>query len=113
MMDNSIERLLQLVVTTHSAEIASEVGRSGDLRAVDALMIALQTAAEFDIPYEPIFRYYAVRALGRLGDARAEPLLESIAEQEREPILKGRSISDMARKAIEHIHKSNLSSPTE
>ena len=103
MYDWTIEQVLQRIITIHDARLATRLGNSGDIRAVDALLCALQTPPLFpDVP-EPIFRYYAVRALGRLGDTRAIPLLEHIQAQEVAPVLKGRSISTMAQRAIERI----------
>lgn len=103
MSDNELEQALQQVGKLHSAQLATYLGNSGDPRAVDALLEALQTQPTFLTPHEPVFRFYAVRALGKLGDIRALPLLMSIQKQETEPILQGRSIGDMAHIAIQRI----------
>lgn len=75
-------------------------------------MTALETLPMFLTPHEPIFRYYAVRALGRLGDVRALPLLEYIRAHETQVVLKGKSIGDMAEKAIGHISKRKTMPPS-
>lgn len=101
--DEDIEVLLKKITSVHSAKIATILGRSGDYRASDALIRALEDVPEQTLPHELIFRYYAVRALGMLGSEHAIPLLERIMSEEVEPVLKGKSIADMARKAIQKI----------
>jgi HEAT repeat protein len=102
----AIEPFIHLLNTTHNPRVATILGNFGDRRAVEPLLTALQNRPSDDSHFQPgyqVFRYYAVRALGKLGDARALPLLEQILAQETEPVLKGKSVSDMAGKAIARI----------
>jgi ATP-dependent DNA helicase RecQ len=52
---------------------ASALGKIGDARAVQPLMVLLQNETK------PQVRQYAVKALGKIGDPRARRLLEQIA----------------------------------
>ena len=100
--DRAVEPLIGLLKQTYISYIATILGNLGDHRAVEP-MIELLSADPDSREYgnqNPSFRYYTVRALGKLGDLRALPLLEKIAEQETQPVLKGKSVSDMARIAI-------------
>jgi hypothetical protein len=46
-----------------------------------------------------------IRALGKLGDPQAIPLLAWIAEQETAPVLNGKSLSNVAMRALERIQE--------
>lgn len=107
----AVQPLIAAVRTTHNARMATALGNLGDREAVGPLLEILGAirASEMRPPLRPpregIFYYYVVRALGKLGDARAVPLLEWVREHERWPVLKGRSIGEMAAKAIERIQQ--------
>jgi HEAT repeat protein len=66
------------------ARAVEALERLGDRRAVDPLLADLEALrrahAGLDgprVPSEAIYYYYVIRALGKLGDPRAEPLKES------------------------------------
>ena len=90
------------------------LGRLGDQRAVEPLLAELEPlrrapTVSGSAPADPaarwlaIYRYYVIRALGKLGDPRAVSLLEWIRAHEHEPVLKGKSLGDMATVALRRI----------
>jgi HEAT repeat protein len=100
----AVEPLIQLLVADGIPSVATVLGNFGDRRAV-APMIALleQPPGNHPAPWQLSCRYYVARALGKLGDPRAVPVLERVRDQERQPAVKGRSVGDAAAKAIERI----------
>ena len=112
--DRAVEPLTELLKQTYISYIATILGNLGDRRAVEP-MIELLSADPDSRDYgnqNPSFRYYTVRALGKLGDPRALPLLEKIVEQETQPALKGKSVSDVARIAISRIKEKQSQAET-
>lgn len=112
----AVQPLIAALRATHDPSMATALGNLGDHAAVEPLLELLralkaqkeiwpQAAKHVSARREAIFYYYAVRALGKLGDDRALPLLEWIREHERTPVLKGRSIGAMAARAIERIQQ--------
>jgi HEAT repeat protein len=100
----AVEPLIQLLVMEAIPSVATVLGNFGDRRAV-APMIALleQPPGDQPAPLRQSCRYYMVRALGKLGDPRALPVLERVRDQEQQPAVKRRSVGDAAAKAIERI----------
>ncbi len=107
----AVEPLIAALRTTKNPSIATVLGNLHDRRAVEPLLAEVQTmqlprpASARDRRWQDIYFYYVVRALGKLGDPRALPLLEWVREHETAPVLKGRSIGEMAAKAIQHIQE--------
>jgi HEAT repeat protein len=99
--DRALEPLIELFANKHVASLATVLGNWGDMRAVDPLIAAMDDA-------DAHVRYYAARALRKLGDPRALPVLERAKEKDTSPIsnahtIRGKSVSDAAAKAIESI----------
>jgi HEAT repeat protein len=107
----AVEPLIAALRTTKNPSVATVLGNLHDRWAVEPLLAELQTiqlprpASARDRRWQGIYFYYVVRALGKLGDLRALPLLEWVREHETAPVLKGRSIGEMAAKAIQHIQE--------
>jgi len=107
----AVEPLIAAIRATKNPSIATVLGNLHDRRAVEPLLAELQTiqlprpASARDRRWQDIYFYYVVRALGKLGDPRALPLLEWVREHETAPVLKGRSIGEMAAKALQHIQE--------
>lgn len=99
-----------IIAVTRERQIpsgATILGNLGDRRAVAPLLEDLealrQPGAESALFLNASYCYYAIRALGKLGDPRAIPLLEWISINETTPVLKGKSLADMAEKALKRI----------
>jgi HEAT repeat protein len=103
--NRAVEPLIDLLRRTYISHVATILGNMGDCRAVEPLIQLLSAEADGkEYGNQNLsFRYYSVRALGKLGDLRALPLLEKIVEQETQPLLKRKSVSDMAKIAISRI----------
>jgi|GEM_PF-5179748 len=87
--------------TYHDPSLATVLGNWGDRRAVEPLIRAMSQP-------DSHVRFYAARALGKLGDKRALPVLEGARDNDTTPItdtksLRGKSVSYAAAKAIEKI----------
>lgn len=89
---------------------ATILGNLGDRRAVAPMLADLEplrqaaVAANLPaVPWQASYYYYVIRALGKLGDPRAVPLLEWIRDHERDPVLKGKSLGDAAAAALRRI----------
>jgi HEAT repeat protein len=96
-----VEPLIRLFKEQRESSIATILGNFGDRRAVEPLIEALYDP-------DPSVRFYTGRALGKLGDKRALPILEWVREHDTQPILdrksiRGKSVSYAAGKAIERI----------
>jgi HEAT repeat protein len=96
-----VEPLIRLFREQCVSSIATILGNFGDVRAVEPLIDALSDS-------DPGIRFYAARALGKLGDRRALPALERAREVDTERIvdrksLYGKSVSAAAAKAIARI----------
>jgi HEAT repeat protein len=96
-----VEPLIRLLKEKRIPSIATILGNFGDRRAVEPLIDALHVR-------DSSLRFYATRALGKLGDERALPALEWARDHDTQPILdrksiRGKSVSDAAIKAIEWI----------
>jgi HEAT repeat protein len=79
----AVEPLIAVLHAYHHPSIATILGNLGDPRAVEPLLDELETLrrspADFSEPEtksQAISYYYVVRALGKLQDPRAIPLLE-------------------------------------
>lgn len=106
----AVEPLIGLLKETYYARLATILGNLGDCRAVEPLLQTLKTNPDpkkYNGHY-PVYRYYAVRALGKLNDERALPLLKQIHEQDTQPVLKGKSVSDMAKVALSRIQERQM-----
>src|SRR5262245_45276246 len=107
----AVEPLIALIRNTKNPSIATVLGNFVDQRAVDALLTELaaiqqpRTGVGKERGWQDIAFYYLIRALGKLGDPRAIPLLEWIAEHETAPDLKGKSLSAMATRTPQRIHE--------
>jgi HEAT repeat protein len=93
--------LIDLFARTPDPSVATVLGTWADPRAVEPLVRAM------DSP-DPHVRYYTARALGRLGDRRALPVLERAVAADTAPItdtqsLRGKSVALAAARAIEQI----------
>jgi HEAT repeat protein len=99
--ERAVEPLVRLFEETHVPSLAKVLGNWGDLRALDALVAAMQDP-------DPHVRFYTARALGKLGDRRALPVLEWAEANDAAPIddtrsIRGKSVSYIAGKAIQAI----------
>jgi len=107
----AVEPLIAAMRTTKNPGIATVLAHLHDQRAVEPLLAELHTiqlprpASARDRRWQDIYFYYVVRALGKLGDPRALPLLEWVRDHETAPVLKGHSIGEMAAKAIQRIQE--------
>jgi HEAT repeat protein len=107
----AVEPLIAYMRRTKNPSGATVLGNFGDHRAVEPLLTELATIQEprptmgFDRTRQDIYFYYVIRALGKLGDSRAVPLLAWISDYETNPVLKGKSLSDMASRALQRIHE--------
>lgn len=107
----AVEPLIASMRRTKNPSIATVLGNFGDQRAVEPLLTELSAiqqpppTAGNERRWQDIYFYYVIRALGKLGDPRAIPLLEWIAEHETSPALKGKSLSAIASRALERIHE--------
>ena len=110
----AVEPLLAATRTWQYPSGATILGNLGDQRAVEPLLAELEPlrrapTVSGSAPADPaarwlaIYRYYVIRALGKLGDPRAVSLLEWIRAHEHEPVLKGKSLGDMATVALRRI----------
>lgn len=125
----AVEPLITTTRARHDPSGATILGSLGDRRAVEPLLedLAALGAPHPDLydewsleeleafhhmragphrdgwPWQASYYYYAIRALGKLGDPRAVPLLEWIRDHETAPVLKGKSLADVAVKALERI----------
>jgi HEAT repeat protein len=100
-----VEPLIRLLREQRISSVATVLGNFGDVRAVEPLIDALSDP-------DPGMRFYAARALGKLGDRRALPALEWAREADTERIvdrksLYGKSVSIAAAKAITRITAHN------
>ena len=87
------------------------LGICGDRRALDALIEAM------DYP-DPHVRFYSARALGKLGDRRALPVLQRAVQADTVRItdtqsLRGKSVSDVAAKAMKRIEENQVDETVE
>jgi HEAT repeat protein len=107
----AVPSLITIMRVRHDSSVATILGNFGDRRAVGPLLEDLETLRQPVVPqpfgWTMSYYYYAIRALGKLGDPRAIPLLEWIRDHEREPLLKGKSLADMAEKALQRIAEQN------
>ena len=100
--DKALEPIIRLFEQTyHHPGLATVLGNWGDRRAVESLIRAMSQP-------DSHVRFYAARALGKLGDERALPVLEWARDNDTTPItdtksLRGKSVSYVAAKAIEKI----------
>ncbi len=92
------------------------LGNLGDPRAVEPLLDELEDlrrspagSSETQTRWHTVYYYYVILALGKLGDPRAKPLLEWVRIHEQTPVLKGKSLSDMAAKALARIAERSAS----
>lgn len=117
----AVQPLLAALRQFKDPSIVTVLGNLGYAEAVIPLLTELElirepmTTAQIDKiwgsqHWRDIYFYYVVNGLGKLGDARALPILEWVREHRQEPVLKGRSIAYKAARAIERIRASqNLS----
>ncbi len=100
--DKALVPIIQLFERTyHDPSLATVLGNWGDRRAVEPLIRAMSQP-------DSHVRFYTARALGKLGDKRALPVLEWAQDNDTTPItdtksLRGKSVSYVAAKAIEKI----------
>ncbi|HEY7833368.1 MAG TPA: HEAT repeat domain-containing protein [Ktedonobacterales bacterium] len=105
-----------LIAAMHAFKLpsaATVLGNFGDARAVEPLITELRAVQQPRPPehldkskrWDGIYFYYIIRALGKLGDPRALPILEWVREHQTEPVLKGKSLSDLATRAIQRIRE--------
>jgi len=96
----AVEPLIRYLDRTGNPSAATVLGNTRDRRAVPSLIAALGHA-------DPSTRFYAARALGKIGDERALPALENVRQHDhtREPrrTWRRKSVSDVAAIAIERI----------
>ena len=102
--DRAVEPLIHMFEGRPDPSLATVLGNWGDRRAVEPLVAVMEHP-------DSHVRFYAARALGKLGDARALPALERALDNDIEPItdtqsLRGKSVSYVAAKAIEKIKSS-------
>lgn len=108
--DQALEPIIRLFERTlHDPSLATVLGNWGDRRAVEPLIRAMSQ------PNSHV-RFYAARALGKLGDERTLPVLERARDNDTTPItdaksLRGKSVSDVAAKAIEKIKAAHQTQP--
>ena len=107
--ERAVEPLIRVFRRNHDPSVATVLGNWGDRRAVDALIEAMSD------PYSHT-RFYAARALGKLGDEHALPVLEWARHHDTEPItdsesIRGKSVSHVAAKAIEKIKTAGGAGP--
>ena len=81
--------------------MATVLGNWGDSRAVESLILAMENPS-------PHVRFYVARALGKLADDRALPVLERAMAYDTVPILDthslhGKSVAYAAAKAVQRI----------
>jgi HEAT repeat protein len=96
--ERALEPIISLFRKTNQPDLATVLGNWGDRRAVEPLITAMQNS-------DPHVRYYTARALGKIGDQRAIPVLERATANDRAPILdtkslRRKSVSDAAARAI-------------
>lgn len=107
----AVPSLIAFMRARHDSSVATILGNFGDRRAVEPLLEHLEAlrspASEQPFLWTTSYYYYAIRALGKLGDPRAIPLLEWIRDHETEPVLKGKSLADLAGKALQQIAEQN------
>lgn len=106
----AVEPIIEATRELKDSSGATILGNLGDVRAVEPLLAELETLRTpgFDpkhpsVPWQASYYYYIIRALGKLGDPRAVSLLEWVREHETAPVLKGKSLADVADKALQRI----------
>jgi HEAT repeat protein len=105
----AVEPLIAATRATRNPRGATILGNFGDQRAVVPLLAELEPLRLEAEPghamdrWQAIYYYYVIRALGKLGDPQAVPLLQWIRDHEREPLLKRRSLGDVAAIALRRI----------
>jgi HEAT repeat protein len=98
-----VDLLLPLLDSTeyHERGLAvAELGKTGTPRAFDRIVAALDDENSY-------VRNIAIIALGNLGNPNVLPKLERIAESDKTKVDHVRTIGDVAKEAIEKIHKRN------
>jgi HEAT repeat protein len=107
--------LIDSMRLTKNPSITTVLGNFGDERAVEPLLAELAAVQQprpdtgNERRWQEIYFYYLIRALGKLGDRRATPLLEWVCERETGPTLKGKSLADMATRALQRIEEQERS----
>ncbi|HEY8599291.1 MAG TPA: HEAT repeat domain-containing protein [Thermomicrobiales bacterium] len=104
----AVPALIQVLTIHRDPAAATALGNIGDVSAVSALLALVQPPIQQKAEVaerDSILRYYVVRALGKLGDSQALPTLLKLQAQETTPILKGKSVADMATIAIARIRE--------
>jgi HEAT repeat protein len=108
----AVEPLIAATRKFHNPHGATILGNLGDLRAVEPLLAELESLRQWHAnrgrsigPFDgmSLYYYYLIRALGKLRDPRAVPLLEWVREHEHVPVLKGKNLADVAAKALQRI----------
>ena len=105
----AVEPLIAATRAMRNPSGATILGNLGDRRAVAPLLADLEPLRQEAepsppaVPWQGSYYYYIIRALGKLGDPRAVPLLEWIRDHEREPVLKRKSLGDVAAAALRRI----------
>jgi HEAT repeat protein len=99
--ERALAPIIDIFQKTNQADLATVLGNWGDTRAVEPLIAAMRNP-------DAHIRYYTARALGRIGDERAVPVLEWAAANDRVPILdtkslRRKSVSYAATRALEAI----------
>jgi HEAT repeat protein len=113
----AVQPLLVVLRRFKDPGIATVLGNLGYAEAVNPMITELEllrtpmTTSQIDKlwggqRWRDIYFYYVANGLGKLGDARALPILEWARDYEQEPVLKGRSIGYKAARAIERIRAS-------
>ncbi len=132
----AVEPLIASLRAEHNPSTATILGNLGDRRAAEPLLDELEelrrspagmskiqakweelrlspaVLSEIQAKWQAIYYYYVIRALGKLRDQRAKPLLKWVQIHEQTPVLKGKSLSDMAAKALARIAERNASAET-
>jgi HEAT repeat protein len=108
----AVEPLIAATRAMRNPSGATILGNLRDRRAVAPLLAELEllrrpgapgAPADPEVPPDPIYAYYVIRALSKLGDPQAVPLLEWVRDHEVKPVLKGKSLGDVAAKALHRI----------
>jgi HEAT repeat protein len=99
--DVALAALIDYFNHTQNASVATILGNWRDPRAVDALLGAVQHP-------DSHVRFYSVRALGKIADARAIPTLEQVIVTDTSIGVfpgsrHGTSVSEAAKKALQQI----------
>ena len=99
--DRALIPIIERFEQSQDPSLATILGNWGDVRAVLPLIDAMTSRS-------PRVRFYSARALGKIGDKRAIPVLKKASREDTKPLtgaksFRGKSVSYVAARALSRI----------